>query len=341
MKEMRQSLHTDTMHPKKTNWDFMSRKEYFSAFGALLAYFILFVLFILLITQIIAPGLMNKNPSYAVEHPPVEIDDALWADKDFVVPNLNGSQILVYGNDSSILHQREWTDLDGNPYSLRYSVNLDDLRASKQLREGQFVDSTIWLTVKYRQLALNDVEFLSTLFNYFDRVKIQRNYDQQQFANMIASFVQDIPYVLTHQDKCKVVIQEDYWIRDYHQTEQHCLAETTFGLHSPLETISLLGGDCDSKTLLAYTILAHYDYQVAILSSETYAHAVLGVADSNILKRGVKHRGINYHAWEMTEAKWPIGKLSRDMSNLNRWEVVLENKVKNKTKESAIVVAKK
>jgi hypothetical protein len=58
----------------------------------------------------------------------------------------------------------------------------------------------------------------------------------------------------------------DNFIRNYlSSNDAKCDGYERFGINTPVEFIATLQGDCDTRTLLLYTILAHYGYDVALM----------------------------------------------------------------------------
>ena len=85
-----------------------------------------------------------------------------------------------------------------------------------------------------------------------------------------------------------------------------------------------LNGDCDTRTLLLYTMLSYYNYDVALLSSEFYGHSILGI---NLPFEGKKYFYNNqeYTLWETTLLVKP-GLIPNQISNTNNWRISLKSK---------------
>ena len=105
-----------------------------------------------------------------------------------------------------------------------------------------------------------------------------------------------------------------------------CLGNILFGFQSPVEFMSNFKGDCDTKVLLCFYILKKFGYDVAILISERFEHAVLGI---NLNVGGsdyVYHRGVKYYAWETTSEGFKPGYLSREDKRMRYWDVCLTSR---------------
>lgn len=85
-----------------------------------------------------------------------------------------------------------------------------------------------------------------------------------------------------------------------------------------------LYGDCDTRTLLLYTMLAHYGFDVALLSSEYYNHSIIGI---NLPLSGLAYTYGNqrYVLWETTAPNIKAGVLPNEISNLNHWRISLKS----------------
>ena len=66
--------------------------------------------------------------------------------------------------------------------------------------------------------------------------------------------------------------------------------------------------DCDTRTLLLYTVLSHYDYgDVVILKSDIYMHSILGVTQFSSGQTKVINGKFSYLLWETTAKNLPPG----------------------------------
>ena len=96
-----------------------------------------------------------------------------------------------------------------------------------------------------------------------------------------------------------------------------------YGLYSPSEFIWQLKGDCDTRTVLLYSMLQNMGFDAVIFISSQYAHSMLGV---DVPSSGdyLRHKGVNYYFWETTSKGWVPGALPPDMQQLAYWEVALD-----------------
>jgi len=92
----------------------------------------------------------------------------------------------------------------------------------------------------------------------------------------------------------------------------------TLDLLAPLGTLAKRYGDCDTKAMLLYVLLERMGIDCAMMWSQKYKHAMLGI---NISTRG-KYKmlsGKKYYFLETTYPGWAIGELPPDFRNKRFW----------------------
>ncbi|MEQ3690631.1 MAG: hypothetical protein ABNG98_03875 [Flavobacterium sp.] len=230
--------------------------------------------------------------------------------------------------DSLIKHYREWKDYDGNLYQGYYTMKLNDYRKSKYFKNNLSVNSSNereYDKVVY-QLKENDKSALGGLYKMLDSIGTNNKLNKKDFAEMVVSFVQDIPYALILSDGCDPSLYSDRFTRNYLLSNKgYCDGNQRFGINAPAEFMTNLKGDCDSRSLLLYTIFSHYNYDVALMSSEFYGHSILGI---NLPINGLSYpyKNQNYVLWETTASGLRPGQISNEMSNINNWRISLKSK---------------
>lgn len=234
----------------------------------------------------------------------------------------------VAKNDTLIKHYRVWNDYDGNKYKGYIWTKKSDYSKSKyyknnlNLRENtpRAYDEIIYL------LKENDKENLNGVYQLFDSIIEKEQLTNIKFAELLVSFVQDIPYAVIVPDDCNPNLYDDKFIQEYLNSENaRCDGFEKFGINSPIEFMSNLYGDCDTRTLLLYTMLAHYGFDVALFSSEYYNHSIIGV---NLPINGItyKYENQRYVLWETTAPNIRAGVLPKEISNINYWRISLKSK---------------
>lgn len=222
--------------------------------------------------------------------------------------------------DLMMKHQMVWYGYRNERYEGEYYIKQSDYKASVISKNALSYQTSYGSMLK--TLSENDKTQLSGLYQMFDEIKSQQSLDEILFAEMVVSFVQEIPYHLIMQQSCN---PNDYQERDIKQliieNSGNCLSNQKFGITTPLEFMVTQKGDCDSRTLLLYTILKHYGYDVAIFSSNVYQHSILGIA---LPYNGLKYEiaGKKYTLWETTD-KYKPGVVPLQIANLNYWKLTL------------------
>ncbi len=227
------------------------------------------------------------------------------------------------------IHFRRWADSQRNSYKGSLAVAEKHFAVSQAHRNGLASPNynndyaEYWQQI-YRSLAIADLDRMPRVYAMFDSLRFQRRLPTPEFADMIVSCVQDIPYVLLHEYSCHE-IDSIYPIYAQLHKESACMPNVRFGLQSPVEFMYNLKGDCDTRVILLYDIMSHFGFDVAILVSETYGHAVLGV---NLPARGnfVLYRGKKYYVWETTQHGYPLGEIDPTYEDMNYWSVSMTSK---------------
>lgn len=226
--------------------------------------------------------------------------------------------------DSLISHLQVWQRYQENiHYRARLQVFLSDFRESTRYRLRSLQPLQSWNSSYqywghvYRQLEAHDRPALNRIVSMFRQMRTHYQLNDQEFANLVVSCVQHIPYSLVIQGDCQTYVQNN---PDYEGTP--CSEKVQYGIHSPVEFMAQLAGDCDTRTVFLYTILKELGYPVAILNSDNYGHSILGMA---LPGQGdyVQFRGKKYYTWETTGKNWRMGQLPPVFGNVRYWEIAL------------------
>lgn len=86
----------------------------------------------------------------------------------------------------------------------------------------------------------------------------------------------------------------------------------------PTVTLAEKYGDCDTVSILAYLILDDLGFDVVMMASEMYGHAMLGV---NATATGdfLEYEGKRYYFVELTYPDWWLGELDSSCNNTRYW----------------------
>jgi len=224
--------------------------------------------------------------------------------------------------DSIITHTRLWSGYNGESYGGHFQILQSDINRAKALRSAvanQFEHATM-----LELLLLNDTARLTGLYTVFDSLRIAHDLDTLLFAEMVVSCIQDIPYTLLLPGPCDAVggrrLSAD--MQEYLANGGRCRPYIEGGIFTPVEFMGSMEGDCDTRSLLLYTVLHHYGYDVALLASYTLQHAVLAI---NLPYPGTAYEipGKRYVLWETTSVGFRPGVVPGAMRNMRLWEPLL------------------
>lgn len=226
--------------------------------------------------------------------------------------------------DSIISHFRIWQDYGNKEYSGNINVRVSDFRNVANFRNTISVSPQD--LNQYNSIVSQIYDFdknkLNLLYSMFDSLKAKHNLSEIKFAEVITTCIQDIPYTLVLDNDCNANRYNDKFISEYLGNGGKCEGYIKFGLLAPTEFMGSLIGDCDTRTLLLFTVLNHYNYDVAILGSELYRHSVIGI---NLPYNGISKtiNGKRYVIWETTEQGIPPGVIPSEISDMRFWNVTL------------------
>lgn len=226
------------------------------------------------------------------------------------------SQVTI----TEALHQRDWeVDISNTDYCMSYHITSELLeKASEEKNSLQNPTAAsyreFWGEL-YRQLVESDQDRIQVIVDSLQQIVEANNLDYASFAHVVVKMVQDIPYQYVLSDHCT----SEY--NDY-----PCYGNQRFGITSPVEFLYTLKGDCDSRTVLIYTILQKFDYDPVVLISREYRHSMLAL---NIPAAGefLKIDGKKYYFWETTGTGWEPGIIPPGMDNKNYWDIALKHEL--------------
>jgi len=278
------------------------------------AFYLLFILFYI---GAIALALFNRKAAYT--HPVVSIVPN-HRDYSHTVPLKTTPSTRQ--PDAWIVHHREWEDLQGHAYAGDFKIKRSVYeQASADFSRLSNVDGG--LPAVYRTMAMADESRLSGVYPLFDSLKNADHLDSLTFANMLVSFVQDIPYSTVTDGSCSNT-DNNGLSASAGQFPASCIGNVPYGVQSPAEFMGNLEGDCDTRTLFLFTVFDHYHYRVAILGSEAFHHSLLGI-DLPYPGSAKTAGDTRYVLWETTSKGFAAGHLSPQVDYLDYWNFNLLN----------------
>lgn len=211
--------------------------------------------------------------------------------------------------------QRSWNAYHYADYCTRYRAAQPEQQAAEKFRNSLLIDwdgdyVKFWNTL-YSHLYQHDADKLTHLQDSLQQLAMEKELSRRDFADLIVSFVQDIPYEFVMGEECKGT------------ESKPCNSHVAYGLFSPSEFVYQLKGDCDTRTLLLFTLLENLGFDAVIMNSRQYEHSMLGI-DLPSSGDYLRYKGTAFYFWETTSVGWMQGAIPPDMGNLNYWNVVLD-----------------
>lgn len=239
------------------------------------------------------------------------------------------STVSKQKDDLLITHYLQWQDLQGDKYNAGLSVLSSDVKSSEVFHSNLNISLTYDQTLSpvYSAMINEDDSKLRFLYSTFDSIISTNHLNEYVGASMMVSCVQNFPYSVVVDNSCDANYQDNF-IRRYLQTchGDCCLGFEKYGVRTPAELLSDLKGDCDTKALLLYTLLKHFNYDVSLLTSNYYKHAIIAIhfRERNQQNDLVKIiNGKSYSVWETTSTGFDAGKLNPEFADMNKWDVSL------------------
>jgi len=212
-----------------------------------------------------------------------------------------------------------WSDYNNRKYSGNFKFKYGDYIKSKENKEQMNPFSVNDLYLKLNKFDSNKLDLI---YSTLQKVRDDNNLNRTQFADVIVSLIQSIPYSFTITNDCNAENLPDTY-KDAIRIGIPCMSNVKHGILTPLEFFYYSKGDCDSRTVLIYTVLKHFGYDVVILNSDLYAHSMIGI---NLPTYG-KYKLINgkkYYFWETTSKGFTAGVLSPGYWNISKWFLALK-----------------
>ena len=210
----------------------------------------------------------------------------------------------------------KWKDFEGKAHNINFKFPKGSLEKAALNRKNSY---------DYSPLYEHDHVLLEDLIKQM-KVEIKKNnLDYLGALEYVCSSIQYIPYTLVLDSrgieypansgifiKCPCQTKFGYFINNCspNNNENGCCNNVDpFGVYSPFEFVYNKTGDCDTRALLAFTILKDMGFDVAVMVSESKWHSVLGIylPQTNNLSTGTNFLGKKYVLWELTNADWRLG----------------------------------
>ena len=234
------------------------------------------------------------------------------------------------GNDLLTEKHVEWWDFFRNFYQVSYNTSSLSFFDSQQFHakafQGITTNSSVeFYTELYQKLESNDASKLDSLVELFKNRIEEKQLSPIKSAEMVTTFIQEIPYFLVHDLDCKTAVatSNSDFMTQYHSENKPCLPNIPAGVQSPYEFVHNLKGDCDTRSLLAFTILKKLGISASVWVSETYGHSIVGVGLPVGAGAYKEINGVKHYATELTAKGFRLGMISPENQNMSNWDITL------------------
>jgi hypothetical protein len=199
----------------------------------------------------------------------------------------------------------DWNDFNGKHHSIRFKYKVGSLESAENNRLAN---------ANYGPLYELDKLILVDLIQQMKKYIKGNNLDYMNALEYVCSSIQDIPYTLIVPETNGCPCEQPFGSFSANckvQTDGRgcCDDVMPFGVYSPFEFVYKETGDCDTRALLAFTILKEMGFDVAVMVSDSKSHSVLGVANIGGAgdSYGTNLYGKKYYLWELTSQRWRFG----------------------------------
>jgi hypothetical protein len=259
------------------------------------------------------------------------------------LPKLNFTQ-----NENGLEQKWEWIDYNYNKYELTFKIPYSDIEQGEynrlyEIRPLPMKPNEIDYSTLIRS---GGISFMDDLIDQLHSIAFTSHLNNRQLADVIVSMIQNIPYTLVHQMSHESILELakenkiDFLIT-YHNDPNNNPYEREWyggckdsvepaGVYTPAEFISTMKGDCDTRTLLLYTLMKKMGYDVAILNGP--GHSMLGcnLVPENPSSYYLENYSSRYYFWETTlfykqngVAGPRLGDVLDPNFNVSEWDIVL------------------
>jgi hypothetical protein len=199
----------------------------------------------------------------------------------------------------------DWHDFDDKWHAIRFKYLIGSLEKSTKNRINN---------MDYGPLYSHDKLLLKDLIRQMKEEINESNLDYMQALEYVCSSIQDIPYTLVVPESDGCPCEKEFgsfsaYCRVQSDGNGCCEGVEPFGVYAPFEFTYKETGDCDTRALLAFTLLKEMGFDVAVMVSRNEHHSVLGVSKiggpNNSYGRNAF--GKKYYLWELTNPDWRFG----------------------------------
>ncbi|MCE2712684.1 MAG: hypothetical protein LW688_09110 [Cryomorphaceae bacterium] len=229
-----------------------------------------------------------------------------WLEK-FKRPEIDTTQVLADTSQNSELTKISWSwnDFSGRKHKIQFNVPTEEYDLAKNHRETM---SMLWLSELYYDLLDASKVALDSMATAMKKDISKKHLKGIQALNYVVNAIQFPTYTkITDENECPCYDMGRWWSNRCEPLTNGtgcCNEVKPLGVFSPTEFIFNKTGDCDTKSLIAYSLLKRLGYDAALLIGDVQggSHAMLGLSNVNpvIPTKSINYRGKIYYPWEVT-----------------------------------------
>jgi hypothetical protein len=234
-----------------------------------------------------------------------------------------------YVSDDSVYHhEMRWVDFSSRKYQGEYPTTWKEFQRARAFHNsltqltGIQNEMQYWNFV-YSKMVESDNKRIDSLVNLFEEKRKAKSLNTSETAEMVITFIQEIPYVLVHEGSCSEAMQSGGFVYTYHAEGKPCLPNIVAGVQSPYEFAHNLEGDCDTRSLLGFAILSRMNIPVSVWISPTYGHSIMGVGAPAGGYNFKNIQGVRHYAVELTNKGFRLGMIAPEHTDMDNWSIAL------------------
>jgi hypothetical protein len=221
-------------------------------------------------------------------------------------------QDRVVSNDT-LMRTLEWQGPNKERYKIQYPIIKNEVQASGQQRQS--IDKVITEDQDFHEVfssaLYQEAQKTQPFLTALDSVRATNDMDRRYFRRVLINLVQQIEYYPISTGPCQ-------------NASENCIPNIKYGFYTPVEFLYHLQGDCDTKALLLYFILEEFNFDVAVMGSLFYQHAMIALPSTE--KDKAYHfmiSGEKFYPVEVTMPGWEIGEMPPLTRDKNFWTPIL------------------
>lgn len=221
-------------------------------------------------------------------------------------------QDRVVSNDT-IIRTLEWQGPNKERYKIQYPIIKNEVQASGQQRQSinKVITEDQDFNEVFSSALYQEAQKAQPFLTALDSVRATNDMNRRYFRQVLINLVQQIEYYPISTGPCQ-------------NARENCIPNIKYGFYTPVEFLYHLQGDCDTKALFLYFILEEFNFNVAVMGSLFYQHAIIALPSTeNDEAYHFMISGEKFYPVEVTMPGWEIGEMPPLTRDKNFWTPIL------------------